>query len=355
MTLCIHFGACGGCAHQDLPADVYRAMKRDLVVQALAKNGLANAAVEDIVEVPPNSRRRATFKAEKRGGEVQIGFHAARSHDIVDMRECFVLTPRLFALVSGLREMMRAMLRDGEKTDIDVTDSDAGFDVALRGVLANNPDSRAQVARWATSLKLARVSVGGNVLVELGVPAVRFGKARVVLPPGAFLQPTRKGEAALQARVVAGIAGAKRVADLFAGCGTFSLVLAEHARVHALEREDAMLAALAAGARTTQGLKPVTIETRDLFKQPLTPPELKAFDAVVLDPPRVGAAAQVAELAKARVKRIVYVSCDPSSFARDARVLVEAGYTMSPVVPVDQFLWSSHIELVAAFVVARGK
>ncbi len=216
MTLCIHFGTCGGCAHQDLSADVYRAMKRDLVVQALAKNGLATAAVDDIVEVPPNSRRRATFKAEKRGGEVQIGFHAARLHDIVDMRECHVLTLRLFALVSGLREMMRAMLRDGEKTDIDVTDSDAGFDVALRGMLANNPDSRAQVARWATSLKLARVSVGGNVLVELGVPAVRLRQGRVVLPPGAFLQPTRKGEAALQARVPSlASRGAKRVADLF--------------------------------------------------------------------------------------------------------------------------------------------
>jgi 23S rRNA (uracil1939-C5)-methyltransferase len=349
MILCRHFGICGGCATQDLAPAANRALKRDLVVSALARQGFANASVEDVVEVPPHTRRRATFKAMKRGGETQIGFHAARSHEIVDMHECLVLTPRLFVLVAGLRTMMGALLRDTEQADIEVTDTDAGFDVALHWQRKPDTALNAELARWAAQLKLARVTGRNGILVELAAPTVRFGDAPVKLPPGAFLQPTREGEALLQSRVLAAVKGAKRVADLFAGCGTFALVLAKQARVHAVEREGAMLDALAAGARATQGLKPLTTEKRDLFKLPVTPPELAEFDAVVLDPPRAGAAAQVAELAQSRVRRIAYVSCDPASFARDARVLVERGYAMGAITPVDQFLWSSHIELVAAF------
>ncbi|HEX3675512.1 MAG TPA: hypothetical protein VHU87_14675 [Rhizomicrobium sp.] len=354
MTLCRHFGTCGGCAWQDMPDDTYRAMKRDLVVHALARQGFADAVVDTAVEVPPNTRRRAAFKVEKKNGETQIGFHAARSHDIVDMRECRVLTPKLFALVAGLRAMMNALLDNTEAVEIDVTDSDTGFDVIIRGKRVVSTSVKAEIARWAVQLKLARVCIGNDVLIDLGAPSARFGNALVKLPPGAFLQPTRPGEAALQALVTAATKGARRIADLFAGCGTFALVLAEEARVHAVEREPAMLDALAAAARMTQGLKPVTTERRDLFKEPLTPPELAAFDTVVLDPPRAGAAAQCAELAQARLKRIVYVSCDPESFARDARILANAGYRMGQITPVDQFLWSSHIELVAVFG-ARGK
>jgi 23S rRNA (uracil1939-C5)-methyltransferase len=354
MIVCKHFGTCGGCAYQDMPADAYRAMKRELVVGALARQGFADAAVDEVVEVPPGTRRRAAFKVEKRNGETQMGFHAARSHDIVDMRECLVLTPKLFALVAGLRAMMNVLLDNTEAVELDVTDSDTGFDVALRGKRVASTAVKAEIARWAVKLKLARVSVGNEVLIDLGAPSARFGNALVKLPPGAFLQPTREGEAALQARVMAAAKGARRIADLFAGCGTFALVLAEQARVHAVEREPAMLDALAAAARMTQGLKPVTIERRDLFKQPLTPPEIAEFDTVVLDPPRAGAAAQCAQLAQARLKRIVYVSCDPESFARDARILADAGYRMGQITPVDQFLWSSHIELVVVFG-ARGK
>ncbi|HTQ15534.1 MAG TPA: hypothetical protein VMH86_16820 [Rhizomicrobium sp.] len=354
MNLCRHFGTCGGCAHQDLPADIYRAMKRDLVVGALARSGLADAAVTDIVEIPPASRRRATLKAAKRQGMVALGFHAARSHDVVDMHECRVLTPALLALVGSLRGMLAALLRDGQATDVEIAETHAGFDVALDGGLAGDATARGELARWAARLKLARVVVGNDAVVELGAPAMRFGKALVKLPPRAFLQPTQEGEAALQSQVLKAAKGAKHVADLFAGCGTFTLPLAAQARVHAVEREGAMLDALAAAARATQGLKPVTTERRDLFKQPLSPPELEPFDTVVLDPPRAGAAAQIAELVKARVKRVICVSCDAQSFARDARVMCEAGYAMSPVVPVDQFLWSSHIELVAAFRAARG-
>jgi 23S rRNA (uracil1939-C5)-methyltransferase len=353
VKLCIHFGTCGGCAHQDLPPDVYRAMKRDLVVQALARNGLANAAVEDIVEVPPASRRRAGFTATKQGGETSIGFHAARSHDIVDMRECLVLTPELFAMVGGLRAMAAALLCDGEAMDVEVTQTGTGFDAVLHRKRFPDAAAKAELARWAEKLGLTRVAVAHDVLVEFGAPSVRFGEAEVKLPPGAFLQPTRAGEAALQERVVAGVGNARRVADLFSGVGTFALVLAQKARVLAIERDGAMLDALAAAARATQGLKPVATERRDLFKQPLTAPELAAFDAVVLDPPRAGAQAQAWELVRGKVRRVVYVSCDPASFARDARILADGGYTMSPVVPVDQFLWSTHIELVATFA-AKG-
>jgi 23S rRNA (uracil1939-C5)-methyltransferase len=358
MTICPHFGTCGGCVSQDMAPAAYRAHKRGLVVDALARQGV-EAVVEDVVEVPPATRRRATFKALKRGDTVEIGFHAARSHDIVDMRECLVLTPKLFGLVAGLRAMMAALLGNGEKADIDVTESETGFDVALHGPRMADTAKRAEIARWAQTLKLTRVAAGKDVLVEFGSPSVRLGRALVKLPPGAFLQPTREGEAVLQVYVMAAVKGARRVADLFCGCGTFSLVLAEQARVHAVEREAAMVNALAEAARGTQGLKPIRTETRDLFKAPMSPPELKEFDAVVLDPPRAGAAGQAAELAGAPVKRVVYVSCDPASFARDAKLLIGGGYRMSPVTPVDQFLWSSHIELAATFqignVTARGK
>jgi len=347
MNPCIHFGLCGGCVDQ---SDANRAAKREAVIRAL--DGLGEVA--DVIAVPPATRRRANFKAEKKAGAVSIGFHAAKSHAIVDMRECLVLTPRLFGLVAGLRAMMEALLADGQKADIDVTQTDTGFDVALQGLRADGTAKRAEIARWAQQLKFARVMVGKDVLVEFGAPSVTLGRAKVRLPPGAFLQPTREGEAILQSYVRDAAEGAKRIADLFCGCGTFSLVLAEEARVHAIERDGTMVDALAAAARATQGLKPLTTEKRDLFKVPLGPRELDEFDTVVLDPPRAGAVAQAAELAKSKVKRVVYVSCDPVSFARDARLLVEGGYRMSPVTPVDQFLWSSHIELAATFRLGSG-
>ena len=189
--------------------------------------------------------------------------------------------------------------------------------------------------------------VGRDVAVELTRPAVSFGKARVALPPRAFLQPTREGEAALQTLVAAALPDAKQIVDLFSGCGTFALPLAETMRVHAVELERSLLEALGEAVRHTQGLKPLTTEERDLFKLPLTPPELKRFDAVLLDPPRAGALAQVKEITASTIKRVVYVSCNPQSFARDARLLIEAGFKMGPVTPVDQFLWSDHVELVA--------
>jgi 23S rRNA (uracil1939-C5)-methyltransferase len=349
MTLCRHFGTCGGCAFQDMPDDSYRTMKRGHVLDALTQNGLADAAIEELAASSPASRRRAAFKVAKENGAVSIGFHAMRSHVIVDMRECRVMTPALTAFVAGLRGMLTAILHEGEKTEVQVTETDTGFDILLRWKRFATPKLTADLAAWAQRLNIARIIGNGETLVELRTPAIRIGKASVKLPPDAFLQATHDGEAALQQHVKDKLRGAKSLADLFSGCGTFSLVLAEQSRVHAVEHDNAMLTALAAAARATQGLKPITTEKRDLFKRPLAGAELAKFDAVLLDPPRAGAAAQAKSLAASKVPRIAYVSCNALSFARDARVLVDGGYRMGPITPVDQFLWSSHIELVTLF------
>ena len=347
-VLCRHFGICGGCAHQDLADADYRAFKRGLVVDALARHGIGTV-VEDMVEVPPATRRRATLKALKGEGGVALGFHAAGTHDIADLHECLVLTPRLALLVPRLREMLEALLRAGEFAELRLADTDGGVDLSLRWQKTNDAATLGELARWAAKLKLARVARHGETLIELARPMVCLGKVEVFVPSEAFFQPTREGEAALQAFVLAALAGAKRVADLFAGCGTFALVLAERARVHAVEIDAAMLEALAAAARATPGLKPVTIEKRNLFRRPLSESELAAYDAVVLDPPRAGALAQAQVLARSKVKRIAYVSCDADTFARDARVLIDGGYRLARVLPVDQFLWSGHIESAAEF------
>ncbi len=350
MTPCRHFGTCGGCALQDLPPQDYRARKRDEIAQALARNGIDGAIIEDVISVPPRSRRRATFKLEKKNGKTAIGFHAARSHDIVDMHECLVITPALFAAVANFREMFAAILRENEKAELHATETDTGLDVAIRWKRLPTAKLISEIAPWAAKLKLARVTSGDEILVALADPQIRFGKASVDLPPQTFLQPTREGEAALQNLVRAAIGKSGNIADLFAGCGTFALPLAEHARVHAVELDRSALTALERAARNTPGLKPVTIESRDLFKRPLTAPELAPFDCVVLDPPRAGAAAQAGELARARVARIAYVSCNAASFARDARILIDGGMRLGHITPVDQFLFSSHTELAAAFV-----
>lgn len=297
----------------------------------------------------PATRRRATLKAKKGEGGVALGFHAAGTHDICDLHECLVLTPRLVALVPRLREMLEALLRAGDFAELRLADTDGGVDLSLRWQRGSDAATVAELARWAAKLKLARVARHAETLIELARPSMRLGKAEMFLPSEAFLQPTREGEAALQSFVLAALAGARHVADLFSGCGTFALALAERARVHAVEIDAAMLGALAAAARTTPGLKPVTTEKRNLFRRPLSEAELSAFDAVCLDPPRAGALAQAKSLARAKVRRIAYVSCDADSFARDARLLIDGGYRLACVLPVDQFLWSDHIELAASF------
>jgi 23S rRNA (uracil1939-C5)-methyltransferase len=289
------------------------------------------------------------FKIAKRAGEVQIGFHARGAHSIIDMRECRVLTPGLVALAPKLRAIMGEILNDGENAEAHVTEADNGFDIALRWPRKTETALVAAFAPWAGRNNVARVTSGKDILVELAAPILRIASTDVRLTVDAFLQPSREGEVALQTRVVEALSGAKSIADLFAGCGTFTFALARKAKIHAVEFEAPMLNALAAAVKTASGLKPITTEKRDLFKVPLTARELNQFDAVVLDPPRAGAAAQVGQLAQSKLRRIAYVSCSADTFARDARALVNAGFQMGNVMPVDQFLWSEHIELVACF------
>lgn len=344
-----------------MPTGAYAASRRMMVEGALAGAGVA-ATVRAPVIVPPKSRRRAVFKIKRRGADVAIGFHAARAHTIVDMRQCEVLTPRLFALAGALRAPLAGVLKDGEACELHVTQTATGFDCIMRWQRKGSAQLVAQLAKALGGLGIARLMLNGQLVFETAVPTVQLGGVPVGLPPGAFLQASAEGEAALVARVLELLPRARKVADLFAGCGTFSLALARKAKVHAVEQNGAALAALALGARAP-GLKPVTTEVRDLFALPLGGPELAGpesggqesggFDAVVLDPPRAGARQQVAMLAASPVPVIVYVSCDPASFARDAALLVRGGYAMGPVLPVDQFLWSSHIELVAGFTRTR--
>ena len=347
-AICRHFGTCGGCSLQDLaPAD-YAAAKRAAVQNALMKAGV-NAEVLAPVVVPPRSRRRAVFKIKSLPEGLHIGFHAARSHTVIDMHQCEVLTPALFALVEGLRRKLEPLFGVGEAAEMHVTETQTGFDCALRWRSGLTPGLTAMLSQALSGLGIARLTMGRETVFETAVPQVSLGGVAVALPPNPFLQSTREGEGALQERVLKIVGKAKTVCDLFAGLGTFALPLAAKARIHAVEQDAPALAALAAAVRGAKGLKPVTTERRDLFKLPLTPVELSPYEAVVLDPPRAGAEAQVRALAKSRVPVIAYVSCDAATFAWDAALLVAGGYRIGPVTPVDQFLWSSHIELVGSF------
>jgi 23S rRNA (uracil1939-C5)-methyltransferase len=289
------------------------------------------------------------LKLQKTGGDTRIGFHAPRSHTLIDIRECHVLTPGLFQLAQGLRETFSGLVREGESVDLYMVEAENGFDLAITWTRKSTPEIVQQLAAAAHMLGLLRITRGSELLYETAAPAVRFGRAQVKLPPNAFLQPTREGETVLQTHVAEAVGRARTIADLFCGCGTFILPLAEKAQMHAVDADRPMLDALAAGARATPGLKPVSTECRDLFKHPLTAAELNRYGAVVLDPPRAGALVQVKQVSQSRVPRIAYVSCDAASFARDARVLSDGGFRLDWIVGVDQFLWSAHIELAAAF------
>jgi 23S rRNA (uracil1939-C5)-methyltransferase len=351
-TACPHFGTCGGCALQDMPPADYAAVKRAAVQKALMKAGVTAEVLAPVI-VPPRSRRRAVFKIKSLPEGLHIGFHAAKSHTVIDMHHCEVLTPGLFALVGSLRQRLEPLFGVGETAELHVTQTETGFDGVLRWRAGLTPALTAALSSALAVLGIARLSMGRDTVFETAPPTVTLGGVPVVLPPNPFLQPTAEGEAALQEQVLKIAGKAKNVADLFSGVGTFALPLARKARVHAVEQDVPALAALAQASKSS-GLKPLTTEVRDLFKLPLTVAELNVFDAVVLDPPRAGAETQIRALARSKVAAIAYVSCDAASFARDAALLIAGGYRIGPVIPIDQFLWSSHIELVAGFKRVRG-
>jgi 23S rRNA (uracil1939-C5)-methyltransferase len=346
--ICPHFGVCGGCALQHWQTEASRAWKRDLVGEALAQAGIA-APVADLIDAHGEGRRRVVFHARRGTHDVlEVGFSAARAHRVIAIDRCPVLAKNLDAALKAAWAIAELLDATRKQLDIQVTATDAGLDVDVRGSGPLTPRLVAALARVAAGLDLARLTRHGELIAQARAPTLRMGAASVVLPPAAFLQATAEGEAVLSRLVLEACAGAgKNVADLFAGVGPFALRLADRVRVTAADGDEAALAALARAAAATAGLKPVVVERRDLFKNPLVAAELDRFDAVVFDPPRQGAQTQSRELAASRVPVIVAVSCNPGTFARDMRHLIDGGYRLAQVTPVDQFRYSAHVEIVA--------
>ncbi|WP_430465925.1 class I SAM-dependent RNA methyltransferase [Tabrizicola sp.] len=345
---CAHARSCGGCLMQHVSDAFVADWKQGIVVGALAAQGLS-APFRPIATSPARSRRRATLSARKTKGGVQMGFHARASDTLVAVPNCQLLHPDLIAAFPALEALVKLGGSRTVEVQLTITRSLAGADVAVTGGKPLDAQMQMEMARLCEAEKIARLTWNGETVALRAAPMQRFGRALVAPPPGAFLQATAEGEQALLQAVALAIGPASKVVDLFAGSGTFSIPLAERAEVHAVEGEATMIAALEKGARAAEGLKRLTTETRDLFRRPLEPDEFKGVEAVVIDPPRAGAEAQVAVLAKTKLPVIAYVSCNPATFARDARVLVEAGYRLDWVQVVDQFRWSSHVELAARF------
>lgn len=347
--ICPHFGVCGGCAVQHWDEAHYRAWKRSLVVEALRQAGL-DAPVAELIDAHGEGRRRAVFHARSGSKDVlEVGFAAARSHRIVAIDRCPVLAPGLRSALSVAWALAEILGPTKKPLDIAATATDAGLDIDVRGSGALKPALMTALAGIAAKHDLARLTRHGELVALARPPTVHIGKATVPLPPATFLQATASGEATLAQIVLAACAGAGKIADLFAGIGPFALRLAESARIVAVDDDEAALAALKRAA-ATPGLKPVATERRDLFRLPLLADELKAYDAVVFDPPRQGAEAQARALAASSVPLIVAVSCNPATFARDAAILVGAGYRLAAVTPVDQFRYAAHVEIVGRFV-----
>ncbi len=350
---CRHYRACGGCQLQHASDAFVAAWKQTFVETALAAQGL-RTTFRPMAISPPRSRRRAVLAARRTKKGATVGFHGRHSDTITEITDCHLLDPGLMAAIPAARQL--AILGASRKAELAVsaTLSNSGLDLSVSGGKPLDGRLRATLGQAADTLGLARLSWDGEAVAQREPPMQSLGPARVLPPPGAFLQATPQGQAALVGAVEEILAGASRIADLFAGCGTFTLPLARNAEVHAVEGDAAMIAALDHGWRRAQGLKRVTVEARDLFRRPLLADELARFDGVVLDPPRAGAEAQMRELARARIPVIAYVSCNPLSFARDAAGLAKAGYDLEWIVTVDQFRWSVHTELAAAFRLREG-
>lgn len=346
---CTYYGVCGGCRMQHYAAAPYAEWKRGLVEAALRHAGLATEILP-LVAAHGAGRRRATFHVTFDKGRPRVGFMAAGTHDLVDLEQCPVLVPAIRNAPDIVRAIVRPLSGLGKPLDVQVTATLGGVDMDIRGAGKGAEALRLKLAELATTHDLARLAIHGVPVVERRPPGLHMGKAVVLPPPGGFLQATEAGEAALAALVLASLRKAKRVADLFCGVGPFALRIAEAHAVDAFDSDKPAIAALDRALRNTPGLKPLKAEARDLFHRPLLPHEIKTYDAIVLDPPRAGAEVQVREIIRAGAPaRIVYVSCDVGTFARDAAALVGAGWRLERVTPVDQFAYTAHVELVGVF------
>ena len=349
---CAHFTVCGGCSLQHVKEEFYLRWKREQVVTALGRERL-DVEVAPVIKTSPSSRRRAVFVAEKVGKEVHLGFQRAKSHQVVDLQECVILDPALFAVRPTLKKMIELLRIKSAR--VSVTRCIEGFDVSIEAKACTFPDAliAQDIADLMRAPKIVRTVLNDEPLMMTMQPTVNVASTRLPLPPGGFLQASEEGQNILIDLVAKATQGRKKVADLFCGSGTFALALAETASVVAVDSHglaiEALKTAIAMAQQRGTTITPVKAAQRNLFETPLQADELSKFDAVIFDPPRAGASAQVACLAKSKVPLIVGVSCNPKSFARDAKELVEGGYTLTQVTPVDQFVYTSHIELVGVF------
>ena len=346
---CPHFTVCGGCAIQHWDAERYRAWKRDLVVETLARADLA-CEVDPLVDAHGLGRRRITLHARLGTHDVlKVGFSAAHSHDIIAVDRCPILDPGLDGALDAAWALAEPLTPTGKPLDIQITASDGGLDVDVRGSGPLPATMIATLSRIAEQHRLARLTRHGEPVLMRTPPTIMIGTARVTLPPGSFLQATVAGEETLAELVSGHCKRAKHVADLFCGVGPFALRLAAKSRVSAFDSDAGAVAALQKAAAATSGLKPVKAEARDLFRRPLMPQELRDYDTIVFDPPRQGAQAQAQQLSASKIPVVVAVSCNIMTFARDARILIDGGFRLETVTPVDQFRHTPHVELVARF------
>jgi 23S rRNA (uracil1939-C5)-methyltransferase len=351
--LCKYFGACGGCAIQHWQPEAYRAWKRGIVVDTLAHAGI-ECQVDELVDAHGAGRRRITVHARRGAdGELRVGFAAASSHAIVAIDHCPILDPGLHGALDAARALAEVLKPTTKPLDIQITATDSGLDVDVRGSGPLPSAMIATLSRVAEQHRLARLTRHGELVLMRTPPVIAVGTAQVTLPPGSFLQATTAGEEALAALVTAHCNRAKHIADLFCGVGPFALRLAAKSRISAFDSDAGAVTALQKAATATSGLKPVKAETRDLFRRPLMPQELRDYDTVVFDPPRQGAQAQVTQLAASKIPVVVAVSCNAATFARDARILIDGGFGIEGVTPVDQFRHTPHVELVARLVLKR--
>ncbi len=352
--VCPHFGICGGCALQHWDHAPYLAWKVERLAGTLARQQIDTEILPPFA-AQPGTRRRVALHARRGNREAaKLGYKARKSWDLVDIEVCPISDPAIAAAIPALKRLAAPLFEHPKSAPtLHVTATASGLDIDISGVERKSgglsADARVQLADRAAEADFARVTIDGEVAYQARSPQVRLGPATVALPPGAFLQATAQAEAAMADFVAEQAAGAARIADLYCGVGTFTFRLAGIAQVHAADFAPEAIRALAAALATAPGLHGVTAEARDLVRRPVLAEELKRTDLVVFAPPRAGAAEQTAELARSAVARVIAVSCNPATFARDARTLIDAGFTLDRVLPVDQFLWSPHIELVGVF------
>jgi 23S rRNA (uracil1939-C5)-methyltransferase len=348
---CRHFGTCGGCALQHLTPDFTASWKRQRITQCLSLAGIEQAEVLETITSPPASRRRVEFIASKRKKGVMIGFHLRRSHQIFDVGDCPVIDPALLALVKPLRALLPPLLPRNSEAKIMATVTENGPDLMITAEKELDLETREALATFTEEQKLARIAWRQSAkdipeVISARLPAeVRLNDVPVALPPGSFLQASKAGEMALADFACDALKDARNITDLFAGVGSFTFPLATHARVHAVEGDAELTNSLQAAAN--RAILPVTSETRDLFHRPLLAEELNVYDGLVFDPPRAGAKAAAEEIAKSEIPTVVAISCNPVTFARDVKTLIDGGYSLGQVLPVDQFLFSPHIEMAA--------